>query len=573
MNPFRPKKSLISKLDVFYTGIIAAILLLIAVCIGTISSRMLREKATETLEKDLEFIAERLHGLFDSVENASLSFIVDEASSEFESDLENMTKYEQQLYINSVSAHLRNFYYTQKNIDKVAFLDVNFILFEQDYMPGSITVYPGDIDERILSFYRGEQQICWMADPLKDTSVPNFLLVRKSYRTGGDQRGIFMVTIDSGAMRSICSNILSEGFDLIITDAQGEICFATTVDMIREEEKEIWRDGYSNDYLLASLGFQGTAFELTALASKAVIYHDVQVLVMTIATIGIAGFLLSLLLLSRASRFLMAPLKTIVRNINALSAGDYSVRTQIDSQDELGLLAEQINDMAENTQCLMNKIQEDGARQRTYELTNLQLQMQPHFLYNTLETINGMIEMDDKKGAIELVSDISRFYRSVLHYGESIITIGEELEIAKNYLKIMQKRYHYRFVFRSDVPQEIRRCRIPKLIFQPILENAVYHGLVVRQRPGNIEISGREADGWIILQIRDDGVGMAQTQAARVLSDAQGPRSFGLKSIEERLKLFFHGDASLSIDSAPQEGTTITLRFPANLPDEQKGSA
>ena len=313
--------------------------------------------------------------------------------------------------------------------------------------------------------------------------------------------------------------------------------------------------------------FTRSGLILGILTPSSLIYRNIYVLVSTTIVIGLLLLGLSLAMVSAAAKHQLQPLDDIIYAIKRMSCGDYEARLTVATRDELQYLSDQINSMADNTLHLMQEIRQNEEQKKQYELAYLQLQMQPHFLYNTLESLNGMIEVNDKRQAIEMTVQVARFYRQILTHdcGDAIITIEKELEIAESYLRIMQMRYHGLFHFHFDIAPEITSCKIPKLLLQPLLENSIIHGFSgMEMAYGTLRIAGWETnDDRVCLIVEDNGRGIPTTQL-KMLQAGGKKVSFGLQGIQERIRIYFGSTARLTIESQLGHGTRITIQLPLN---------
>ena len=194
----------------------------------------------------------------------------------------------------------------------------------------------------------------------------------------------------------------------------------------------------------------------------------------------------------------------------------------------------------------------------------IQAQVNPHFLYNPMDTIIWLIEAEKTEEAVEMVSNLSAFFRHSLSRGQDIITLREEEEHVCSYLQIQQARYKDIMRYTVNIAPELRSAMIPKLTLQPLVENALYHGVKLKRGLGHIYVTGRGEGDDILLQVTDDGVGIPPEWLAQLTrSIEQGERvGFGLSTVHERVQLFFGPSYGLSISSQPGAGTTISIRIP-----------
>ena len=191
-------------------------------------------------------------------------------------------------------------------------------------------------------------------------------------------------------------------------------------------------------------------------------------------------------------------------------------------------------------------------------------QINPHFLYNTMDTIIWLIEADRPQAAVEMVSNLSDFFRHSLSRGEDIIPLGEEEQHVRSYLQIQQARYKDILEYAVQIDAGLREARLPKLTLQPLVENALYHGIKRKRGRGCIRVTGQEDGDDVLLWITDDGAGMTEARLEELNRAMEsGERlGFGLAAVHERLRLLFGSPYGLTLSSQEGAGTTVTVRFP-----------
>jgi two-component system sensor histidine kinase YesM len=201
---------------------------------------------------------------------------------------------------------------------------------------------------------------------------------------------------------------------------------------------------------------------------------------------------------------------------------------------------------------------------RDIELSLIQAQINPHFLYNTLDAIVWLIEIGKNDQAVQMVTSLSSYFRSFLSDGRDIVTVAEEKQHIQSYLEIQQVRYRDIMEYEIDIDPSIENTKLPKMTLQPLVENAIYHGLKPKRGKGKIIVTGVRENGDIILKVSDTGLGMSEeeldTLQTRILNE--DTKSFGLTSAYKRLKLLYGDEFDFKIESKPQEGTSISLKIP-----------
>ena len=234
---------------------------------------------------------------------------------------------------------------------------------------------------------------------------------------------------------------------------------------------------------------------------------------------------------------------------------------------EIRHLGYSIQKSYEQIDSLMKKIVLEQNERRKSELDALQSQINPQFLYNTLESITWMIEGERNDEAAFMITQLARLFRISLSKGRTVITVADELQHARSYMNIQKIRYKNAFSVVFDVDQEVCSCCTVKLILQPILENAINYGVSGMDDCGEIRVTGRLEDGNVILSVTDNGIGMSEEQVALILTDSSHMHKrgsgVGLVNVNNRIRLLFGGGYGLTVESEPDEGTTVSVRIPA----------
>ena len=293
---------------------------------------------------------------------------------------------------------------------------------------------------------------------------------------------------------------------------------------------------------------------------------NTDTIAMTLAT-GVACVVLVFIVSYLISFTIIRPINSIAARMARASGGDLSVRETNTYSGEIQVIASGFNTLMDKTQTLLDETYRQQKQRRENEFKILQSQINPHFLYNTIETIISLITLDMKKEATATAMSLASFYKHSLSSGRSMISIAEELKIAQNYLSIQKLRYEDYFDYTFQV-SGVEQYRIPKLTLQPLIENAIYHGIKEREAPGpgRICISGGLRDGLVVLEVYDNGAGIEPERLAVLLTEETVPHgSFGLINVDQRIKYKYGKQFGLNIESVCGEFTRVTVTLPPDL--------
>lgn len=305
----------------------------------------------------------------------------------------------------------------------------------------------------------------------------------------------------------------------------------------------------------------------SAIESSNLFTHSKAIASSIVFTVISVAFFTALMVIV-ISYSLTKPIHNLSKAMNEVQKGNFRLRISSDRADELGKLESAFDYMLDKIEHLINQVYKKDIAQKNAELAALQARINPHFLYNTLDTINWMLierEQDDISELILSLADILRY--SVGSSGE-MVGIGKEIQYAGSYLKIQQSRFYDRLSYAIEVNDEIADALVPKLLLQPFIENSVKHGIEPGIRPANIRISIEKDGGNVKINISDDGIGMPAAVLDDIINRCENDRhdfssnSIGLVNTNRRMKLFFGDGYSLSIRSAENKGTSITMHFP-----------
>ena len=295
--------------------------------------------------------------------------------------------------------------------------------------------------------------------------------------------------------------------------------------------------------------------------------NNIKTKLLMVFIIAFVLFILSIIN-SYISTRITDPIKELEKAVNEIEQGNLEVEVRSAGSYEIQHLGTSIQSMARRIRKLMNDIVAEHESKRRSEFDTLQSQINPHFLYNTLDIIVWMIENEKQSEAVKVVTALARFFRISLSKGKSIIPVKDELEHVRNYLMIQHMRYKNKFTYDIEADEDVLELASLKLMLQPLVENAIYHGMEFMDGDGEILVRAWRREDDLYMSVSDNGLGMTQEQVERLFQAADHTTSgrgsgIGVKNVNERIKLYFGTGYGLEILSEPDEGTTVTAHLPA----------
>ena len=295
--------------------------------------------------------------------------------------------------------------------------------------------------------------------------------------------------------------------------------------------------------------------------------HRVKLLISGMAVLLIATLGILMRRSFRLTDGIIQPVNIMLDKVKKVGRGKFDMIPIEAEIEEIEELDEGINKMARKISILLENVRQEKEMQHLTELQLIQAQVNPHFLYNTLDTIVWLIEGGMTDDAVEMISSLSIFFRTSLSKGKDIIPLSEEERHTLSYLEIQQYRYRDILEFEINIPKELGGIPVPKLSIQPLAENALYHGIKNRHGKGKILIEGREEEDALVLTVSDNGQGMTPERLHEVQEAIRtGERAgFGLAAVAERIALYYGPGYGMKIFSEEGKGTTVEIRLGKNI--------
>ncbi|MNC10464.1 Sensor histidine kinase YpdA [compost metagenome] len=264
--------------------------------------------------------------------------------------------------------------------------------------------------------------------------------------------------------------------------------------------------------------------------------------------IAVSAIILSIMISEGITRPLLKLKKMMVEWTKGTRVIDQTFGT-----DEVGVIGNTFKRLTVENEELNHRLITTTLKEREAELRALQAQINPHFLYNTLDSIYWMAKLQKHENIAKMALSLSYSFKLSLNKGKEQILVSKELQHIEHYLTIQNIRYNHRFVFHSNIEESIMSIEIQKLMIQPLIENAITHGLEPKIGPGTISLTGEWNDDFVVFTVKDDGIGIEDMSRTE--------QGYGLRNVQERLKLYYGHSSGLNIVSEKNEGTVVELRF------------
>lgn len=389
--------------------------------------------------------------------------------------------------------------------------------------------------------------------------------------------GLMVITANLEPMRAEYASFTSNFFEeVILLDHEDRVVFTSedvsrTVEIPKDKITGVFYADKEKNKMISYRRNESLGWTLVTVISRDALLDEVNDFTRFAFMIFIPlAFLLSMFTIFEGMDMVDA-IHHIVSGMKDVSKGKKKVNIHVERQDELGFLADSFNDMTSEIEVLVEDIHSEQLTRKEVELKALQAQINPHFLYNTLETINWHAQLKGAPEISEMVTALSSIMEATIGRDNKLISLRDELEYIENYLSIMTFRYEGRLSIIRDVDPKVLGIKIPRLILQPIIENAINHGIGQKTNDREISIVIERRNQHVVIEISDTGKGMTEKQLEKLqkkLNDLETDKSIGLVNVNKRLKLFYGERYGIRVTSELNAFTKVTVVIPDVKLDE-----
>ena len=419
----------------------------------------------------------------------------------------------------------------------------------------------------------------WYQDVLEHSNVPIIqsiknqnnqivISIRQEVKSNaGENLGVIRLDVDYHELEKYVKELsLGDNGYAFVIQKDGTLIYHPDSEAFESVDKQMSVQEISNspmdsmvseDFFVHKSPIENSDWILVGVSSFSRFKEDSVKLLGIVSVVGVLSLLICMLGIFTLIRYQLLPVKRLGQVMRRVEEGDTTIRAEQKGAQEFQVLAGTFNQMLERIETLMKEEKEQEALTRIYELKALTSQINPHFLYNTLDTIIWMAEFQDHQKVVDITKALSNYFRLSLNAGEEIVTLRQEIEHVRQYLFIQKERYGDKLEYTIFEPDDIPDIKLPKIVLQPLVENAIYHGIKESERPGKITITVSKRDTFIDICIADNGVGIKEnTTSTKELGGV------GIKNIKERLTLFFGEAFSMEIESETNAYTKVYLHLP-----------
>ncbi len=581
------KKSIKQKLLLLFSVQIIIPIIFIGIMLYKNTYKMIQDKSISYSIDLLKMIKLRINDFSNEMVNISQDIIYDTKLYETLRGQVNGKRSDSDESIEYTYNLLSKICLSKKGVQSIALISTQGRTYSYDLNAGRTNIREMlPYKKLLIEARKGAGSVRWYCDSDKDGNLTNLYLARMIYDVDSlKELGLMAILIDREQLKTVYSdlsisfmqnvNILSPDNKWIM-GTQEDWGTSDQVQFIKENTKE-WDYIVNKEekYLLTYMCAEDTGWKIVTEASLDKLINNElksfrnKFIILTIVTI----LVLSVFSILMAIDFIN-PIKRLVASIIRVKEENVHQEVVVDREDELGYLSECFNNMTQEIDRLLNEVYKEKLTRREAELKALQAQINPHFLFNTLESINWMAQLNNVPEIRDMVTSLGALMEASIGKGNPMIPLSKELKYVDSYILIMKNRYGDRLIYDSEIDQTVLNAKVPKLLLQPLVENAIYHGIDRKRNKGIIKLVIRKIRENISIEVIDNGRGITPEEV-QILNEkftnerdelilGEGHKGIGLMNVNERIKLFFGSEYGLSIESEYEMYTKLKINIPIN---------
>ncbi len=585
-------KSISIKNKIFATMIIIVVVLItvIAYFANTISQKAIIDKAVNNSLRELVLINNNIATLVTSVEDYSKMLATDYRLQEVLYNDMSMKKpeggLESLITSKKISEIISNFVEPNTKVKAASVLSSRMQWADVGYANNNYATHIFGSQPVAMELANNNKPIWTGLVPFKfryDSSESNVFAVSKAvvHKELGSTIGMVALYVKESVIAAIYENSLNyQGGEFYILDDSQRIISSRNKSLLHKDFTDMTSISLPNldegemsfilgkeeeKLLVSTQRFEPLNWTIISVIPLEVITMENKEIYQLIIRTGMLCLVFALGISFFLSRSITKPLLILASTMRKIRNGQMNVRSTYKSTDEIGHLSDGFNSLMDRIEALVAKNAEEERTKGEIEFKLLQSQVKPHFLYNTVETIISLIKLNMKSEAIAAAKYMANFYNISLSRGNDVISIREEMKLTESYLEIQKLRYVEYMDYKMDIDEDIMRYATPKLMLQPIVENAIYHGLKRKKEKGSLQIVGYQQKGHIIIEVLDNGVGMDKQQIEQLLEPTVEDKrnvSFGARSVNRRIKMLYGDRFGLEVESVSGSYTKVIIRLP-----------
>jgi two-component system sensor histidine kinase YesM len=582
-------KSIQSSISVAFSCLIVFSIAITSFITYTLSADAVEKNSQEYISEVMRQVNSNIQSYVTNMENISMLALTNKDIKYYISNTTFITDTDRQAYEKRISDMFQSILYTRKDITsimvfgyngkfvsdrRITSLNTNADLEDQPWYKnakregGKSVISSSHIQNIIQNEYRW---VVSLSRELKSTD-------------GITGEGIFLVDLNLSVITEISSQInLGKRGYVFIVDNEGNIVYhpqqqliysnlkTELIDQVKKAGSGTFITNEDNEKRIYSIQDTTFGWKIVGVAYTNELIVNKNKIRISFLLWGILCLAIALLISIILSHRFSKPIKKLQENMKQVERGDFNIRTEITQENEIGQLGRTFNLMVTQIKELMDQRIKNQEFKRMSELKLLQAQINPHFLYNTLDSIIWMAEGKKHEEVVLMTSALAKLFRANITKNTEFISIRVEIEHITNYLLIQKMRYEDNLDYVIDVSDTILSYKTLKILLQPFVENAIYHGIKNMPHSGMVTITAEEKEDKIVFKVTDNGVGIPPEKLQKILRSednlsndnlSNDRKSIGIANVNERIKLYFGIEYGVSISSSPGEGTIVTITLP-----------